>query len=174
MTNKNKRSFLPSLQKEKRKREVYLILDNIRSNFNVGSLFRIADCAGVSKVFLCGYTPAPLDKFGRENKELKKVSLGGDEFLLWEKVFSVSRLLTKMKKQGIKIVSLEQSEDSIDYKKFKPKYPLALIVGNEVDGVSKKILKISDEKIEIPMSGKKESLNVAVATAVALFRILKI
>lgn len=159
---------------KKNKREVYLILENIRSNFNVGSIFRIADCVSVSKVYLCGYTPAPHDKFGRENKEMKKVSLGGEASVPWEKVFSVSRLVKDLKEKGFQIVSLEQAKDSIDYKKFKPKYSVAIILGNEVNGVSKNTLKNSDVKIEIPMKGKKESLNVSVATGVALFRILNV
>lgn len=160
--------------KKNKKREIYIILDDVRSNFNVGSIFRIADCVGVTKIFLGGYTPSPLDKFGRENKEIKKVALGGETAVLYEKVFSVSRLVKSLKKKGFEIVSLEQADDSVDYKKFKPSQKIAIIVGNEVDGVSKKILKISDKKIEIPMKGKKESLNVSVATAVALFRILNV
>jgi len=155
-------------------KEVVIILDDIRSCFNVGSLFRIADCVGVSKVFLCGYTPAPVDKFGRINKEIKKVALGGEVSVSWEKHFSVLRLVKKLKSEGFEIVSLEQSDNSLDYKKFKPIKKTAIIVGNEVLGVSNKILKLSDRIVEIPMKGKKESLNVAVATAVALFRILKI
>lgn len=156
------------------KKEVVLILENIRSNFNVGSIFRIADCVGVSKIYLCGYTPAPKNKFGAENKEMKKVALGGDVNVPWEKVISVSRVVKGLRARGFQIVSLEQSDNSVDYKKFKPKYPVAIVLGNEVDGVSKGTLKNSDVKIEIPMMGKKESLNVAVATGVALFRILNV
>ncbi|MEI6296778.1 MAG: TrmH family RNA methyltransferase [bacterium] len=154
--------------------EVFLILDNIRSNFNVGSIFRIADCAGIKKVFLVGVTPSPIDRFGRDNKELKKVSLGGENSVSWEKVSSVSRLIGKLKKDGFEIVSLEQGANSIDYKKFKIKSPTVIILGNEVNGIPKNILDKSDKTIEIKMEGKKESLNVAVATAVVLFRILEI
>ena len=159
---------------KRNKKEVVLILENVRSNFNVGSIFRTADCSGVSKVYLCGYTPAPVDKFGRENKEMKKVSLGGDVSVSWEKVFSVSRLVKELRENGFEIVSLEQADDSVDYKKFKLKNKTAIIVGNEVKGVSKKTLENSDVKIEIPMMGEKESLNVSIATAVALFRVLEI
>ena len=155
-------------------KNIYLVLDNVRSNFNVGSIFRIADCVGVTKIFLGGYTPSPIDRFGRENKEIKKVALGGENSIPFEKVFSVSRLVKKLKEDGYEIVSLEQSSDSFDYKKYKIKNNTALIVGNEVKGVSKKILELSNKKIEIPMKGDKESLNVAVATAVALFRVLEI
>ena len=165
----------------KSKKEVYLILDNIRSNFNVGSIFRIADCAGVKKIFLAGTTPAPIDRFGREVGEIKKVALGAEKNIPWEKVSSTFSIIKKLKKaclsgrqENFEIVSLEQSPESIDYKKFKPKKNFALIVGNEVDGVSKKVLDVSDKIIEIKMAAKKESLNVSMATAVALFRILGI
>ena len=158
----------------KNKKEVYLILDNIRSNFNVGSIFRTADCVGVKKIFLCGLTPAPLDRFGREVAEIKKVALGAEKNIIWEKVVSTSRLIDKLKKEGIEIVSLELAKGALDYKKFKPKNPFAIILGNEVDGIAKKILEKSDEVIEIPMKGKKESLNVSISAAVALFRILEV
>ncbi|HBM46178.1 MAG: tRNA/rRNA methyltransferase [Parcubacteria group bacterium GW2011_GWF2_38_76] len=155
-------------------KELYLILDDIRSNFNVGSIFRIADCAGVRKIFLGGITPTPVDRFGRDNSELKKVSLGAEDTVFWEKVSSVSRLINKLKKDGFEIVSLEQSNNSIDYKKFKLKQNTALILGNEVAGVKKNILKSSDKIIEIKMKGKKESLNVAVATGITVFRLLNV
>lgn len=158
----------------KNKRIVYLILENIRSNFNVGSIFRIADCVGISKIFLCGYTPTPKNKFGIDNREMKKVALGGDVNIPWEKVISISRLVKGLNAKGFQIVSLEQTDNSVDYKKFKPKYPVAIILGNEVSGVSKNVLKNSDAVIEIPMMGKKESLNVSVAVGVALFRILNV
>ncbi|HRY62462.1 MAG TPA: TrmH family RNA methyltransferase [Candidatus Paceibacterota bacterium] len=155
-------------------KELYLILDDIRSNFNVGSIFRIADCVGIKKIFLGGITPAPLDRFGRINNEIKKVALGADETVSWEKAPSVSLLVNKLKKDGFEIVSLEQSEDSTDYKKFKLKKKTALIVGNEVAGVKKSLLKLSDHILEIPMMGDKESLNVAVATGITVFRILNV
>lgn len=157
-----------------KKKELVLVLDNIRSNFNVGSIFRIADCAGVDKIILGGITPAPKDRFGRDNNELKKVSLGADDNVSWKSVSSVSRLIGQLKKDGYFIVSLEQDSRSLDYKKFKMKEKTALILGNEVDGVNKNILKKSDQIIEIKMNGKKESLNVAVAGGITVFRILNV
>jgi len=154
-------------------KEIYVIVNDVRSNFNVGSIFRTAECAGVKKIFLAGITPAPQDRFGRENKELKKVALGADKIILWEKVSSVSRLVSSLKEEGFQIVSLEQFSDSIDYKKFKSKSKLALIVGNEVKGLPEKILKISDAVIEIPMRGEKESLNVSVAFGIAVFKLIE-
>lgn len=166
-----------SLGKISRKKSsaVFLVLHNVRSIYNVGSIFRIADCAGVSKIYLTGYTPAPVDRFGRKRKDLEKVALGAEKSIDWEFQADVIKLMKKLKAEKTKIVALEQSPRAIDYKKtklFKEKF--ALIVGNEVDGIDQKVLKVSEQIIEIPIRGKKESLNVAVATGVALFRILDI
>ena len=91
----------------------------------------------------------------------------------WEQSKQTWRLLEKLKKDGVKIIALEQDKRAVDYKKFKPEFPLALVLGNEVGGLSKEILKYMDSIVEIPMCGKKESLNVAVATGVALFKIIE-
>jgi 23S rRNA (guanosine2251-2'-O)-methyltransferase len=154
----------------------YILLHNIRSIHNVGSIFRTADAAGITKIFLSGYTPTPVDRFGREVKELTKVSLGGELSVKWEYVKSPISLINKLKKQDIKIIALEQHDTSIDYKKVKIKKAeqVLFIVGNEVDGVPKNILKMCDIISEIPMLGKKESLNVAVSFGIALFRMLNI
>jgi 23S rRNA (guanosine2251-2'-O)-methyltransferase len=151
---------------------VSLILHNIRSTHNVGSIFRTADAAGVSKLYLTGYTPAPLDRFGRSRKDIAKVALGAQVSVPWEHVPNIKILLKKLKKEKIQIVALEQAENSIDYKTFTSKNSIALILGNEVGGIEKSILKLCDKVIEIPMSGKKESLNVSVAAGITLFRIL--
>lgn len=155
-------------------KELILILDNIRSVFNVGSIFRTAECAGVSRIYLVGVTPDPIDRFGRERKDLAKVALGAEKKVRWEHEKDIETLIKKLKKDGYQIVALEQAENSVDYKKFKPELPTALILGEEVNGISKDVLDICDKIIEIPMMGEKESLNVSVATGVALFRILNI
>ncbi len=162
----------------KNNKKVYLILDNIRSTYNVGSIFRTADCAGVSKIYLVGVTPDPIDRFGRVRKDIAKVALGAETTMPWEHVEDLSRLIKKIKKEGFKIVALEQDEKSVDYKKFKPacrqagpKFHLALILGEEVSGIKQEILKLCDNIIEIPMAGEKESLNVSVAAGVTLFRL---
>jgi len=157
-----------------KKKPVYLILSDVRSSQNVGAIFRTADGAGVDKIILAGITPAPKDKFGRVNPKIAKTALGAEKIIPWESVSSVSRAINNLKKGKFFVVALEQSKNSIDYKKLKPKYPLALIVGNEISGVPKNILKKCDAIIEIPMRGQKESLNVSVAMGVALFRILKV
>ncbi|MBI2609740.1 RNA methyltransferase [Candidatus Giovannonibacteria bacterium] len=152
-----------------KRREIFLILHNIRSLHNVGSIFRTADAAGVSKIFLTGYTPAPLDIFGKYRKEISKVALGAEKYLPWGKVSNIRGLTKKLKKDGVEIIALEQSRNAMNFKKFRPNYPLALILGNEVRGIAPAVLKKCDKIIQIPMRGKKESLNVSVAAGVALF-----
>ncbi|MBX4210919.1 TrmH family RNA methyltransferase [Candidatus Parcubacteria bacterium] len=148
---------------------IYLILHNIRSTHNVGSIFRTADAAGVYKIFLTGYTPQPIDRFGRAQKDIAKVALGAEKNIPWHYIKNVHTVLDRMKKEKIELIALEQSKESIDYKKIKPKKSWALILGNEVGGISPAILKKCDLICEIPMKGKKESLNVSVAAGIALF-----
>jgi len=156
------------------KKQAFLILYNIRSTYNVGAIFRTADACGISKIYLVGYTPAPIDQFGREDKSIAKTALGAEKNIAWEKVKTIAPLLAKLKKGGVQIIAIEQASNSIDYKKIKPKFPCAIILGEEVKGMTKTILDKCDVVAEIPMRGKKESLNVSVAGGVALFRILNI
>ncbi|KKR10431.1 MAG: tRNA/rRNA methyltransferase [Parcubacteria group bacterium GW2011_GWA2_39_18] len=146
-------------------KEFVVLLHNIRSRFNVGSIFRTADGAGISKIYLCGITPAP------PHPNIEKVSLGAEKNISFEKVHSTVPLLKKLKAEGFQIVALEQNKKSLPYNKFKPKNKVALILGAEVSGLPPKILKLSDKIIEIPMFGKKESLNVSVAFGIAAYKI---
>ncbi|MDP6571544.1 MAG: TrmH family RNA methyltransferase [Patescibacteria group bacterium] len=153
------------------------ILHNIRSNHNVGSIFRTADAAGIEKIYLCGITPTPIDRFNRENTALTKVALRGHKYVDWEHTKSITKLLHTLKKDKYTIFAIEQSKKSksiynIKLTKTKAK-KTALIVGNEVKGLSASILKRSDEIIEIPMHGKKESLNVSVAFGIVIFQLIK-
>jgi tRNA G18 (ribose-2'-O)-methylase SpoU len=150
-----------------------LILHNIRSVHNVGSIFRTADAAGVSKIILSGYTPTPLDRFGRERKDFVKVSLGAEKSVQWQQVKSLLPALAQLKKEGYTLVALEQHKNSVSLFDYKLANNIALIVGNEVRGVSPALLKKVDTIVEIPMRGKKESLNVSIATGIALFALLK-
>ncbi|MFC1756849.1 TrmH family RNA methyltransferase [Patescibacteria group bacterium] len=156
------------------KKEIYLILHNIRSLHNVGSIFRTADGAGVEKIFLTGYTPSPLDMFGKTRKKIAKIALGAEKSVPWEKHQDIGKLITKLKnyRDRISIVGVEQSDKAVDYRKYRTKYPLALIMGNEVRGLSKQALKKCDKIIEVPMYGEKESLNVAVTTGIVLFNLV--
>ncbi|OGI60330.1 hypothetical protein A2641_01260 [Candidatus Nomurabacteria bacterium RIFCSPHIGHO2_01_FULL_37_25] len=151
-----------------------LILHNIRSVENVGAMFRTADAVDIDKIYLTGYTPAPLDRFGRKRKDLAKSALGAEEFVLWEEKKDIFPLLAKLKLEKYLIIGVEQDEKSIDYKKVKLKDKNVFIVGAEVTGIPKNVLKKCDVIAEIPMRGKKESLNVSVALGVALFRMIKI
>ncbi|MDD5068908.1 MAG: TrmH family RNA methyltransferase [Candidatus Pacebacteria bacterium] len=156
------------------KKEIVVILHNIRSEQNVGSIFRTSDAAGVSKIYLTGYTPAPLDKFGRKAKGIAKTALGAEEFIAWEKLKTPASLFSKLKKSGFKILAIEQDKKAVDYKKIKIGLKTAFVFGNEVEGISKSLLQKVDEIAFIPMKGRKESLNVSVSAGIALFRILGI
>jgi tRNA G18 (ribose-2'-O)-methylase SpoU len=156
-----------------KKHRAVLILHDIRSTHNVGSIFRTADAVGISKIYITGYTPAPTDRFNRPVHEITKVALGAEKNIPWEKV-SILDCIKTLKKGGFQIIAIEQDKNSVDYKKIKPKFPAAFVLGNEVGGISKDVLKLCDVVAEIPMIGGKESLNVSVAGGVALFRILNI
>lgn len=149
------------------KKDIHLVLHNIRSAYNVGSIFRTADAAGVGKIYLGGYTPAP------DSEKVAKTSLGAEKSVKWEKVKDTWRLMEKLKSDGINVIALEQSKMSRDYRKFEPKFPLAVVVGNEVSGLSPRILKRCDSVWHIPMRGRKESLNVSVAAGIFLYNIFE-
>ncbi|MDO8584811.1 MAG: RNA methyltransferase [bacterium] len=149
------------------------ILYNIRSLFNVGSIFRTADAAGIEKLYLCGITPTPFDVFDRPRPEIAKVALGAEKTVPWEHARSTAKVIELLRRDGYKIVALEQSKKSVPYYTLRATRhalrKVALIVGHEVKGVAPAILKRCDAVIEIPMYGKKESLNVGVAFGVVAF-----
>lgn len=155
---------------------ISILLPDIRSVHNVGSIFRTADCAGVGKIFLAGCTPLPIDRFNRPRKDFSKVSLGAEKSISWEQVGDIKKTITflsKIKKTGWKLVAFEQSKNSENYENFrtlrKSDKNILIILGNEVDGVPENILKMCDHIYEIPMKGEKESLNVSVVAGIALF-----
>ncbi len=143
------------------KKEFYLIVHNIRSLHNVGTMFRTADALGINKIYLTGYTGTP------PREEISKVALGADKFIPWEQFKNISALIKRLRKEKIQLVALEKTKGAVNYLKFKPRFPLALLVGNEVKGISASLLKQADKIIYLPMSGKKESLNVGVAMGAA-------
>jgi len=159
-----------------------LILHNIRSLYNVGSIFRTADAVGIEKIYLCGITPKPVDEFERPRPQLTKVSLGAEKYVEWEKIGSASspqattRLIDNLRCDGYKIFAIEQNKKSIPYYKIPKSLILnhksVLILGNEVKGLPLSILKRSNKILEIPMKGKKESLNVSVAFGIVAFHII--
>lgn len=154
-----------------------LILYNIRSIHNVGSIFRSADGAGFGKIYLCGITPSPVDRFGKVLPALAKVSLGAENFVAWDDSHrspqKTTKLIEKLKCEDYIICALEQHVRSVPYdrafsgKSAKKKY--CLILGEEVKGLPSFILSRADKILEIPMHGKKESLNVSVAAGIAMY-----
>lgn len=149
-----------------------LVLDNLRSVENTGSIFRTAEGVGVSKIILVGTTPAPLDRFGRKRADFAKVSLGSEEMLQWEYKKEINEALQELRENNFYIIALEQADKSIDIKDCQAGEKFALVVGNEVDGVSPEALELSDQIVEIPMHGKKESLNVSVSCGIALYALM--
>src|SRR3989339_999194 len=154
----------------KKNKQNILILNDIRSVENVGAMFRTADAVGIDKIYLTGYTPTPLDRFGRKRGDLAKSALGAEEFVPWEQKKSILPLLSKLKKENFLIIGVEQAKNSMDYKKVKLQKKNVFIMGAEVTGIPKNVLKKCDIIAEIPMRGKKESLNVSVACGIVLFR----
>ncbi len=142
-----------------------LIVPNIRSGHNVGAMFRTADGAGVNKIYLCGYSPCP------PHTQVDKVSLGAEKVVPFEYHRQPGRLLKKLKQFGYTIVALESTAKSVSIYTWQPKFPLALIVGNEKTGVPKRLLELCDETVHLPMRGTKTSLNVSVAAGIALYYI---
>jgi len=148
-------------------KEFYVVCDNIRSLENIGSIFRTADALGVTKIYLCGISGTP------PNHKISKTALGAEKTIPFEYHKQTWRLIEKLKKERVFVVVLEQGKKSIVYTRFKPKFPLALVIGNEVKGVSKKALELADSIIYLPMRGKKESLNVSVAFGIAGYEIVR-
>ena len=147
-----------------------LLLHNIRSAHNVGSLFRTSDAAGVSEIYLTGYTPTPVDRFGRTQKEIAKTALGAEQNIHWTALNTPGPIIKRLKKEGWIIVGVEQDERAIDYRAFVAHGPTLFILGNEVLGISAALKKQCDVIVEIPMRGAKESLNVGVAGGIVLFQ----
>ena len=149
-----------------------VVLHNIRSIHNVASIFRTADAVGAEKVYLCGITPTPVDRMGKYRSQFIKVSLGSERTVSYEKKVSTAKTIKELKKDGYLILGIEQHKKSVPYHKFKTrKRKIALVLGSEVAGLSDGILKKTDEILEIPMEGKKESLNVAIAFGIVAYKL---
>jgi len=155
----------------KQKKELVVILDNIRSLYNVGSIFRTAEALGFKKVYLGGITPAPNNE--KNIKAINKTAINAEKYLDWEKSHSILKILKKLKEKNYYLIALEINKNSTkinQFKKWPKKYQkIALIVGNERKGINKKYLNYCDKILEIPLVGQKESLNVSVAFGIAAF-----
>jgi 23S rRNA (guanosine2251-2'-O)-methyltransferase len=156
-------------------RSIVVIVHDVRSAHNVGSIFRTADGAGASGVYLTGYTPAPPTGkepyLTRAQKDLAKTALGAEASVPWEKRVRLAPVLSRLRREGFEIVALEQDQGSVDYRLYEPSQKVALLVGNEVAGMGRSVLGRCDRIVEIPMRGKKNSLNVSVAFGIAVFEI---
>ncbi len=148
-----------------RRPEIVLVLDNIRSLYNVGSMFRTADGLGVSRIYLCGITGTP------EQHGVQKVALGAEKTVPWERAARTWLLVEKLKRQGYFTVGLERCPEAVALPSLKVRYPAALVVGNEVNGLSSALRRRLDRVAAIPMFGLKQSFNVAVACALALYQL---
>lgn len=164
--------------------QIIVIAHNIRSTHNVGAIFRTSEGFGVEKIILSGYTPYPAIKDGAEpdgrlphiaqklSAQIHKTALGAEDLVPFE--YQLQPNLSELKKAGFKIVGLEQSSDSIPLTQYRSPEKVALILGEEVDGIASELMKQCDEIIEIPMAGKKESFNVSVAAGIALYHLTEL
>jgi 23S rRNA (guanosine2251-2'-O)-methyltransferase len=153
--------------------KIRLILHNIRSAENVGSLFRTADAAGVEEISLVGYTPHPEDRFGRVNQKIKKTSLGATEFVPFHTYETIDECLEHLRKDGFYVVAIEQHARAVPYTDISYPEKVAFILGNEIEGVPPHVCEHADAVVYIRMHGKKESLNVGVAGGIVLFDALR-
>jgi len=142
---------------------ICVLLENIRSLYNVGSIFRTADGAGIEHLYLGGYTGFP------PRKEISKTSLGSVDYVPWTHNSDASALALDIKKRGYHLCALEHTKQSVNYKNFNYEFPICLVLGNEVDGISQELLDLCDSAVEIPMFGKKQSLNVSVAFGILAY-----
>jgi len=159
----------PEVFKKLPKNPIYIVLDNVLDTYNIGAIFRLADAVAAKQVILCGETPIP------PNSRIKKASINTTEWVDWQYAPSASQWLAKFKVQNsrFKVLAIEQSKKSIPFSKVKPEFPVALVVGNETYGVSKEVLKMADQIVEIPMWGVNKSLNVMVSLAIVLYKLVE-
>jgi len=154
---------------EKARHPLVIVVDNVRSLYNVGSIFRSCDGALVEKLYLCGFTPFP------PRKEISKTALSATESVPWEHVYDITEVLAHLKDCGYRIAALEHTTGSIScFDMTAELFPLAVVVGNEITGISDSALSLCDIAVEIPMFGVKQSLNVAVATGVICFESVRV
>ena len=146
---------------------IYLVLDQIIDTYNIGSLFRLADAVAVKKMYLCGEMEYP------PSSRIHKAAVGTEEWVPWEKRETTINTIKELKKNGVYVIAVEQDSGSVPYSTLKPKFPCAIIIGNETEGVSKKILKEADIIVELPMYGVNKSFNVWGSAAVIAYKVLE-
>lgn len=160
------------------KRQIVLIAHDIRSTHNVGSLLRTAECFGVEKVFLTGYSPYPSKEqdarlphiHQKLSAQIHKTALGAEKLIAWEHHEMVGDVITRLQSEGYTIVALEQTTHSRDISRWTPSEKIAIVLGREVEGIAPDIVSLCDDVVEIPLFGEKESLNVVQAAAIAIYQ----
>jgi len=150
------------------KNPIYVVLENVRSAFNVGAFFRTCDAANIKKIYMTGFTPVP------ENCEkILKTSLGAEKQVPYSSRRDTLSLLRSLSEKGMEIIAVENCENAKNIFEVKVNFPLVLVFGNEIDGVSKEVLSFAKNKVFIPMEGQKESLNVSVCGGIAIFEMFR-
>jgi tRNA G18 (ribose-2'-O)-methylase SpoU len=152
--------------KEGSRNPIFLILDNIRSMYNIGAIFRTADAARIKKIYLCGITATP------PRKEIEKTALKTIDYVPWEYSPTATEVVKVLKSKKVNIVAMEQTNRSVNFKEFDFRMPIAIIIGHETIGISEEVLTLCDSSIEIPMYGIANSLNVSVATGIILYHLI--
>jgi tRNA G18 (ribose-2'-O)-methylase SpoU len=146
---------------------IYLVLDRIVDTYNIGSLFRLADAIASKKVYLCGEMEYP------PSSRIHKAAVGTEAWVPWKKEKSTLEVIRRLRKKGVQIIAIEQAEKSISYKNLTPKFPCAIVAGNETEGLENKVLKEADIVVELPMLGINRSFNVWGSTAVICYKVLE-
>jgi len=146
---------------------IYFVLDEILDTYNIGSMFRLADAVAAQKIYLCGRMLTP------PYHRIRKSSVGTDKWVPWEHYKSTLEVVKKLKNEGVQIVTIEQSVNSIPYTEFEPKFPVALVLGHETAGVNEAVISISDATLELPMYGVNKSFNVWGTASVVAYSLLE-
>lgn len=156
-------------RKKIKKNPIYIILDNVMDTYNIGSIFRLADAVAAEKVILCGQTETP------PHTRIKKASINTTEWVAWEYAETAVSAINNLQLtiNNLRVIAIEQDKKSIPYDKANYDFPIALVVGHETTGVSKEVLKICDQIVEIPMWGVNKSLNVMVSLGIVLYEVMR-
>ncbi len=165
-----RQSRIGKSQKQQRlipRQPLVLVLDNVLDTYNIGSFFRLADALGAQKIYLCGPTVTP------PNLKIHRASVGTWKWVPWQHFNSTTDCLKQLKKEGFHLIACEQGPNTVDYRHYHYPFPLAIVAGSEVSGISANSLKLCDQIIEIPMYGVNISLNVLLATAIIAFKSLE-
>jgi tRNA G18 (ribose-2'-O)-methylase SpoU len=159
----------PETFKTIKRNPIYFVLDNVIDTYNIGSLFRLSDAVAAEKMYICGDTEYP------PNSRIHKAAVGTEEWVPWEKAGKTADIVKKLKKEGVLIISVEQSDASVPYSllPMSIRFPCAIVIGNETTGVTEEVLDLSDVIIELPMFGVNKSLNVWGTAAVAAYKVIE-